>query len=113
MTNKEFEKLVIEAIDGLPEDIIQKMNNLAIVVEKGTSDGPLLGLYEGIPKTAWSRGSGMILPDKITIFQAPLEKEAKNEEDLKKAVREVVIHEIAHHFGFDEKSARKMEKKNN
>ena len=111
MTHLEFEKLVAKAIDSLPENTQNKMDNVEIVVEQGSPRGPYLGLYEGVPKTAWGRGFGMILPDKITIFQAPLERMARSREELKEVVRNVVWHEIAHHFGFNEKGVRELEKK--
>jgi len=122
MKQSEFEKLVKEATKGLPEKIRQKMDNLAICVEKRPSreqlrktgiryGGLLLGLYEGVPKTKWGRGFGMILPDKITIFQESIENFASSPEEIKKLVRNTVFHEIAHHFGFDEKEARELERK--
>lgn len=112
MDSTDFEKIVAMALDSLPKEIIEKMDNVAVVVEKGVPNGPYLGLYQGIPKNAWGRGSGMVLPDKITIFQAPLERKAGQDwKKLEKAVREVVFHEIAHHFGFDEEDAERLEKK--
>lgn len=111
MKTAEFKKLTARAIDYLPEKIRQKMDNVEIVVERGAPDGPYLGLYEGVPKTAYGRGFGMVLPDKITIFQAPLEKIARSNEELDKIVRNVVWHEVAHHFGFSEKAIAELEKK--
>lgn len=111
MREADFEKLVAEALDELPENIRQKMDNVEIVVEKGSPSGPYLGLYQGVPKTAWGRGFGMRLPDKITIFQAPLERSARSENELKEIVKNVVWHEVAHHFGFSEKQVRELELK--
>ena len=140
MEEEDFRKLVDESVLELPEEIRKQMDNVALCVEKrptaeqlrklGTrSAGILLGLYEGVPKTAYGRGFGMILPDKITIFQeaieeiasrlpprsasphSVIEKFAGNPEAVKELVRKVVWHEIAHHFGFDEKQARELEKK--
>jgi len=111
MTKEEFEKLVKEALLEIPENIRKKMDNIEIVVEKGSPRGSFLGLYEGVPKTAWGRGFGMTLPDKITIFQQPLEKMARSREELKEVVKNTVWHEIAHHFGFDEKKTRELETK--
>jgi len=111
MTSSEFEKLVTEALAALPEKIRRKMDNVEIVVEKGSPQGPFLGLYQGVPKTVWGRGFGMNLPDKITIFQAPLERSARSEEELKEIVKNVVWHEIGHHFGFSEKEIRALESK--
>ena len=118
----EFEKLVKESILELPEKIRQKMDNLALCVEKRPTaeqlrktgiryGGFLLGLYEGVPQTKWGRGFGMILPDKITIFQDSIEKFARTPEKIKKLVKTTVWHEIAHHFGFNEKQVRELERK--
>lgn len=118
----EFEKLVQESLEGLPENIRQKIENVAIVVESFPSDEQarktgtrqnsfLLGLYEGVPQNTWGKGFGGNLPDKITIFQNAIETFAKTSEDIKKMVRHVVWHEIAHHFGFNEKEVRKLEKR--
>jgi len=105
-----FRKLVREAVLSLPEKIRQKMDNIDIVIEKGSPRGSLLGLYQGVPKTAWGRDFGMMLPDKITIFQAPIERMARTPKEVKEIVMETVWHEIAHHFGFDEKSVRRLER---
>ena len=122
MNESDFEKLVDEAIQELPEDIRQKMKNVAILVENTPSTGQLrkvgvrygdflLGLYEGVPETAWGKGFGNHLPDKITIFQDSIERFAKTSEDIKKLVKNVVWHEIAHHFGIDDKEVRKLDQK--
>ncbi len=119
----DFEKLVQEATLTLPQEIQEKMENVAICVAQNPSQlelkktgtrisNTLLGLYQGFPKTVWGRNniSGR-LPDKITIFQDSIERFAKTEEDIKKLVRIVVWHEIAHHFGFNEKQVRVLEAK--
>lgn len=111
MEREVFEKLVREALLEIPEPIRRKMDNIAIIIEEGSPDGSILGLYQGVPQTVWARGFGMRLPDKITIFQKPLERIARSPEELKEIVKKVVRHEIAHHFGFDEKKARELEKK--
>ncbi|PJA02572.1 hypothetical protein COX73_00035 [bacterium (Candidatus Gribaldobacteria) CG_4_10_14_0_2_um_filter_36_18] len=119
----DFEKLVQEATLTLPQEIQEKMENVAVCVAPNPSQfelkktgtrisNTLLGLYQGFPKTVWGRNniSGR-LPDKITIFQDSIERFAKTEEDIKKLVRIVVWHEIAHHFGFNEKQVRVLEAK--
>lgn len=111
MTEADFRKLVARVLDALPKNILKKMDNVGIVVERGSARGPYLGLYEGVPKTAWGRGFGMVLPDKITIFQRPLEIMARSRKELKEIIKRVIHHEIAHHFGFNEKSVRQLEKK--
>ena len=110
MQEQDFEKLVRKALLEMPENIRQKMDNVEIVVEQGLPQGPFLGLYQGVPKTSWGRGFGMRLPDKITIFQKPLERIASSSEELKEIVKNTVWHEIAHHFGFDEKGVRELER---
>jgi len=109
--NSEFERLVREALLEMPGNIRQKMDNIEVVIEKGSPRSSLLGLYQGVPKTAWGRGFGMRLPDKITIFQEPLERIARSPEELKEIVKDTVWHEVAHHFGFDEKGVRTLERK--
>lgn len=117
-----FEKLVSEAVLDLPENIRKKINNTEILVEEFPTQeqarkvgvkksGFLLGLYEGVPETAWGKGFGSNLPDKITIFQNSIEKFADSSEKIKDLVKIVVWHEIAHHFGFNEKRVRELEKK--
>ncbi len=122
MESENFEKLVNEAVQGLTEKIRQKMESVAIVIEERPSPeqlrklgvrygGLLLGLYEGVPQTKWGRGFGGNLPDKITIFQQSIENIARSEEEIKKLVKNVVWHEIAHHFGFDEREIQELENK--
>ena len=106
-----FEKLVEEALTALPKHIRDKMDNVAIVIEKRPAKNRYLGLYEGVPQNVWGRSFGMTLPDKITIFQEPLEQMASSQEELKRIVRDTVWHEIAHHFGFDERKVRELEAK--
>ncbi len=110
LTTQEFEKLVQEGIDLIPEDILQKLENVEICVEnkeEKRNNSLVLGLYQGVPKNKrWSYGQ--VLPDKITIFKKSIEKIAKNKEDIKKIVAKTVYHEIAHHFGFSEKEIKNL-----
>ena len=99
-----FERLVREALDGLPDDIGRLMTNVAVTVEDEPPPGRnLLGLYEGVP---WGkRGPYYVgaLPDKITIYRLPLERLAGGDPGrLRFAVRRTVYHEIAHHFGISD-----------
>ena len=120
MRQADFEELVKKAILELPEHIRQKMDNVDIVIEKKASVeqlgkvglrsvDSLLGLYQGVPQTAWGRGFGNILPDKISIFQQPIEKLARSDKEIVDLVKNTVWHEIAHHFGFSEKGVRTLE----
>ena len=100
----DFEQLVRDALDELPDDIRELMTNVAVTVEDEPPPGQhLLGLYEGVP---WGRRgpyySGA-LPDKITIYRVPLERIARGDpERLRSLVRRTVFHEIAHHFGISD-----------
>ncbi len=122
MKEDEFEKLVNEALLILPKKIRQKMENIAICVERRPSKeqlrktglkhgGFLLGLYQGIPQTVWGKGFGGNLPDKITIFQEAIENFATRPEEIKNLVKNVVWHEVAHHFGFSERGVKLLEQK--
>lgn len=121
MTQKKFEKLVNEAIKTIPEKFLKKLDNVVIFIkdEPNSYQGQFLtlGLYEGIPQTErWHYSQ--VLPDKITIFKKPIEKLAfqeanlkLREEKIKQIIKETVWHEIAHHFGMNEKEVREGEKR--
>ncbi|MEI7424504.1 MAG: metallopeptidase family protein [Candidatus Staskawiczbacteria bacterium] len=119
MTNEEFEQLVKEGIESIDEKFLERLKNVDIVIEDDPTPfqlekinlrgSLLLGLYEGIPLTE-RQGYGQVLPDKITIFKNSIEQIYSNPEDIKKAVKDTVWHEIAHHFGMDEKQVRNAEK---
>ena len=112
MTNIEFEKLIVEAVEALPKPIQKKMKNVAIVLEDGEAPTKnLLGLYHGVPQTARGVHYYAVLPDKITIYKTTIEKSVHDLEELRRMVRRVVWHEIGHHFGFSEAAIRKLEKK--
>ncbi len=112
--NKEtldFYALVERALEELPPELAELLDNVAIVVDDWpeystplVSDDPedtLYGLYEGVPLTQRGAGYYGTLPDRITIFRGPLERDFSREE-LEEQIRITVVHEIAHHFGFDE-----------
>jgi len=119
MTGEKFEKLVNEGIKAIPERFLRKLSNIGIVIEeeptpaqlkklKIRKDSFIFGLYEGIPQTErWHYGQ--VLPDKITIFKRPIEESARTEKEVKEMVKNTVWHEIAHHFGMDERSVREIE----
>ena len=112
MNIEDFEQLVIEAIDSLPEEFIERLDNVDITVEsvptqaqlaqQGIPEGGLLlGLYEGVPITA-RQNYGFVLPDKITIFQESIEMACSTPGEIVHEVRDTVVHEVAHHFGIDD-----------
>ncbi len=115
-----FEDLVAEAIDALPDTILDLLDNVEIVVadaptpeqlrESGALEAGelLLGLYEGIPLTERSGSYGMVLPDKITLFQGALEEVCPDAETLRAEVQITVVHELAHHFGISDERLREL-----
>jgi predicted Zn-dependent protease with MMP-like domain len=108
----EFERLVAEALDELPEWVRERLENVEVLIEDLPPPGQpgLLGLYEGIPLT--KRGSGYfgVLPDRITLFRASIERVAAGEEDLKRIVGHTVVHEVAHFFGMSDKRLREIDR---
>jgi predicted Zn-dependent protease with MMP-like domain len=122
MTKEVFEKLVAEGIDAIPEKFLQLLDNVAIVIAENPTleqtkklklghDSLLFGLYEGVSQLRRGSNYTAVLPDKITIFQKPIETVAKDEADVKRIVKETVWHELAHHFGMDEREVREAERK--
>lgn len=107
-----FEELVAEALDGLPEWVQERLDNVEVLIEDRPPQGRpgMLGLYEGIPLTR--RGSGYfgVLPDRITLFRSSISREAFDEEDLKRVVGHTVVHEIAHFFGISDDRLRELDR---
>ncbi len=110
----------MRAIDNLPPQFQHQLENVDIVVEDWPTRGQLrqarlnrpnqlLGLYQGVPQVRRGRGYGLVLPDKISIFRRPIEAECRSDDEVEARIEEVVRHEIAHHFGTDEKTLRKIE----
>ncbi len=94
-----------DALNALPADLRAAMSNVEIVVEDESPDGrPLLGLYRGVPLPRRTSTYTGVLPDKISIFRGPITRLAAGDADrLRREVRHVVLHEIAHHFGISDK----------
>jgi predicted Zn-dependent protease with MMP-like domain len=107
-----FEGLVDDAIESLPDDLRRFMSNVAVVVEDEPPAGlPLLGLYQGVPLTRRSSGYAGVPPDKITIYRGPLERLTGGDlERLRNQVRRVVLHEIAHHFGISDERLQELDR---
>lgn len=99
----EFERLVGEAIDEIPEPFAGALDEVAVVVEERSTDrwGSLYGLYTGVPRTEGPLPSGM-LPARIDIYMHPLVDHFPDPDDLVEQVRVTVLHELGHHLGFDE-----------
>ncbi len=97
-----FEDHVRAALDELPPELAKALLNIAVVVEDEHPDDPdLFGLYHGVPLP--ERGDmGGQLPDKISIYQTPLEESFRDQDELRHEIRVTVLHELAHYFGLDE-----------
>lgn len=108
----DFDQAVREAIDLLPRELDEYMSNVAIVVEAEPPGGaPLLGLYEGYPLTRRSSGYVGVPPDKISIYQGPIERlYGADPERLRAEIRRVVLHEIAHHFGISDERLHELDR---
>jgi predicted Zn-dependent protease with MMP-like domain len=122
MTRDEFLALVDEALETIPDDFRSAMQNIAIVVEDEPSreqlasveiapPDTLLGLYEGIPLTERDWAHGNVLPDKITLFQGPIEDASDDEDDIVVAIGETLIHEVGHYFGLSEDEIEEIEER--
>lgn len=108
LDSAEFERLVEEALDSLPERFAALLDNIVVVVEEEPDasdldvmedpDGELLGIYRGTPMTHRSFDS-FRLPDQIAIFRGPILRVARGAAEARRQIRETVIHELGHHFG--------------
>ena len=122
MTRSRFEELVHDALASIPRRFRAALQNVAIVVEDEPSvevleemdiepPDTLLGLYQGIPLTERRWDYGNTLPDRVVLFQGPIERDADNDEDVKVAVGETLIHELGHYFGLSEEEIEEVEEK--
>jgi predicted Zn-dependent protease with MMP-like domain len=119
MRTLEFEKLVSTALDELPPAIHEMLENIDVVIQIWptreqmiendlSNKHDILGLYEGVPLTDRASDYGMVLPDRITIFQGALEAAFPRPDELVEEVRATVVHEIAHHFGWGDEEIQAM-----
>jgi predicted Zn-dependent protease with MMP-like domain len=120
VTRAEFERHVAGALSTIPKRFRNAMRNIAIVVEDEPSSellremeiepgDTLFGLYQGIPLTERHWGQGNTLPDRITLFQGPHEREAEDDDELLASIAETLIHEIGHYFGLSEDEIQLIE----
>ncbi|TET18185.1 MAG: metallopeptidase family protein [Dehalococcoidia bacterium] len=121
MDRARFQELVAKAVDSLPQEFRAKLENIDVVVEDWPTRGQLadvglrrgetlLGLYQGVPLTKRGRRYGLVAPDKITIFQKPIEAKCRYDAEITAEVQRVVRHEIAHHFGIGDTRLRQIER---
>ena len=122
MTRERFEKLVEEALRDIPRRFRKAMHNVAVVVEDKPPreildeleiepGASLFGLYQGTPLTERSWGHGNNLPDRISIYQGPIEAACDGEDDVRDCIAETVIHEFGHYFGMSEEEIEEIEEK--
>jgi len=122
MTRERFTRLVEEALGGIPRRFRDAMKNVAVVVEDEPSQDvlddmdmepgdTLFGLYHGTPLTQRDSGYGNTLPDRISIYQLPIEDACEDEEDIRQCIAETVIHEFGHYFGLSEEEIEEIEEK--
>lgn len=122
MTRERFEKLVEEALREIPKRFRDAMTNVAVVVEDEPSadvlddlgiepPDTLFGLYQGtpLPERAWAFGN--TLPDRISIYQGPIEDECETDDEVRDAIIETVIHEFGHYFGLSEEEIEEIEER--
>lgn len=109
-SRRRFERLVVEALDGLPAWVRERLENVDVLVEDTPpADEPgLLGLYEGVPLTERAEYT-WALPDRITLFRSTIEAEAGSDENaLRRVVRETVVHEFGHFFGISDERLHEL-----
>ena len=120
MNRKAFEGLVQDALETIPKRFRRAMKNLAIVVEDEPAadllremeiepPDTLLGLYQGIPLTERHWDYGNALPDRITLFQRPIEEDSEDEDEVRAVIGETLIHEVGHYFGLSEDEIEAIE----
>ena len=104
MTRERFEELVSDALDEVPEELLDLMDNVVVLVEDEPPPGEpeLLGLYEGHALTSRGWDYSSVLPDRITIYRREICAICRTEEEVADQVRRTVVHEVAHHFGIDD-----------
>jgi predicted Zn-dependent protease with MMP-like domain len=105
---EQFEELVANALDAIPADLGAAMENVAVMVDDHSPPGRLLGLYQGIPLTSRGAHYSATTPDRITIYMASICRACRTEQEVVEMVRRVVIHEVGHHFGIDDKRLEEL-----
>jgi len=120
LSRQTFKRLVEEAIRSLPPPFLAKLRNVDVVVEEHPTvqelsaagvepPDTLLGLYTGVPLTERGSWYGNVLPDKITLYQRPMQALCRSRQELRQKVREVLMHEIGHHFGLTDRELEEVE----
>lgn len=105
---EEFERLVTEALDSLPQQLGRLMDNVAVVVEDEAPEPGLLGYYHGVPLTERGDSYAGFLPDRISIYRDEICRVCTTSEEVAEEVRTTVVHEVAHHFGIDDERLHEL-----
>jgi predicted Zn-dependent protease with MMP-like domain len=109
VARREFEQLVADALDELPESLAELMDNVAVFVEDRHPHEPnLLGLYEGIPLTERGEYGGLVMPDRITLYRLSICERCRTRNDVVDEVTVTLVHEVAHHFGIDDRRLHEL-----
>ncbi|GAA2851419.1 metallopeptidase family protein [Microbacterium arabinogalactanolyticum] len=109
MDAEEFERLVVDELDLLPDDMVDGLENVVFVVEDAAEDGEeLFGLYEGFALTERGQYGMGELPDRIIVYREPHLAECDDEEQLRDEIHTTLVHEIAHFFGIDDEQLREL-----
>lgn len=109
MSPAEFEQLVADALDQVPPDFANAMDNVVVLVEPYNEDEPgILGLYHGIALTERTSDYGGVLPDRISIYRDPLLDMCDSKAEVVEEVLITVVHEVAHHFGIDDERLHEL-----
>ena len=122
MTRERFQQLVLEAITLIPKRFRREMKNLALVIEdepdpallaemEMEGEDSLYGLYQGtpLPERTWAFGNA--LPDRITLYQRPMEDDCEDEDEIRAMIGETLIHEVGHYFGMSEEEIEEIEER--
>ena len=121
MERTRFRRLVDRALEGLPSVFQERLQNVAVIIDDRPEpellhdlgmdeDNLLFGLYEGLPLTEWGRDDVLRIPDRIRIFQGPIEEVCESDEEIVAEVRSTVLHEVGHHFGLSDEELERYER---
>jgi predicted Zn-dependent protease with MMP-like domain len=109
MSSRRFEELVGDALDEVPPELLELMDNVVVLVaDQNAEDPELLGLYEGIALTERNTSYGGVLPDRITVYQDAILDICADDDEVVREVAITVVHEVAHHFGIDEETLHRL-----
>ena len=109
MPPRRFEDLVGEALDLIPTELADAMDNVVVLVDdRNEHDPELLGLYEGVALTERTSEYAGVLPDRITLYREAILDVCADEDDVVHEVAVTVVHEVAHHFGIDEETLHRL-----